>query len=86
MTLMNIKILTCALCFSLISCTSNLKDTDTVNAFIRKMVTTHQFDESELNKLFQSVEIKEDILKKISSPAEAMPWYKYRKIFMTNPV
>ena len=48
------------------------------------MVTTHQFDESELNELFQAVEIKEDILKKISSPAEGLPWYKYRKIFMTE--
>jgi membrane-bound lytic murein transglycosylase B len=48
------------------------------------MVTTHQFDESELNELFQAVEIKEDILKKISSPAESLPWYKYRKIFITE--
>ncbi|MDD1629019.1 MAG: lytic murein transglycosylase B [Methylococcaceae bacterium] len=48
------------------------------------MVTTHQFDESELNELFQAVEIKEDILKKISSPAEGLPWYKYRKIFITE--
>ena len=48
------------------------------------MVTRHQFNESELNELFQAVEIKEDILKKISSPAEGLPWYKYRKIFMTD--
>ncbi len=48
------------------------------------MVTTHQFDESDLNELFQAVEIKEDILKKISSPAENLPWYKYRKIFITE--
>ena len=37
-----------------------------------------------LMSLFQSVEIKEDILKRISSPAEGLPWYKYRKIFMTE--
>ena len=48
------------------------------------MVTTHQFNEFELNELFQGVEIKEDILKRISSPAEGLPWYKYRKIFMTD--
>ena len=79
-----LKNITCALCFSLFSCASNIKDTESVNAFISKMVTTYQFDESELNELFQSVEIKEDILKKISSPAEGLPWYKYRKIFMTD--
>jgi len=73
-----------ALCLLLISCTSNITDTESVNAFINMMVTTHQFDESELNELFQAVEIKEEILKKISSPAEGLPWYKYRKIFMTD--
>ncbi len=55
-----------------------------INVFIKKMVTAHQFNEAELTRLFQSVEIKEDILKRISSPAEGLPWYKYRKIFMTD--
>ncbi|MDD1627931.1 MAG: lytic murein transglycosylase B [Methylococcaceae bacterium] len=72
------------MCLLLISCTSNIKDSESYNAFISKMVTTHQFDESELNELFQAVEIKENILKKISSPTEGLPWYKYRKIFMTD--
>jgi len=78
------KSITYVLCLLLISCTSNIKDSESYNAFINKMVTTHQFDESELNELFQTVEIKEDILKKISSPAEGLPWYKYRKIFITD--
>jgi membrane-bound lytic murein transglycosylase B len=73
-----------ALCLLFMACTGNIKDTESVNAFIKMMVTTHQFDESELNELFQAVEIKEDILKRISSPAEGLPWYKYRKIFMTD--
>lgn len=60
------------------------KETDAINAFIRKMVEAHQFDESELHALFDSVEIKADILKRISSPSEGLPWYKYRKIFMTE--
>ncbi len=60
------------------------KETDAINAFIRKMVEAHQFDESELHALFDSVEIKNDILKRISSPSEGLPWYKYRKIFMTD--
>jgi membrane-bound lytic murein transglycosylase B len=78
------RLVPCALCLVLISCASTIKDSDSYNAFINKIVTTHQFDESELNELFQAVEIKEDILKKISSPAEGLPWYKYRKIFMTD--
>jgi membrane-bound lytic murein transglycosylase B len=55
-----------------------------INAFIKMMVTTHQFNEAELTRLFEGVELKEEILKKISSPAEGLPWYKYRKIFITE--
>ncbi len=55
-----------------------------LNEFIAAMVSKHQFDEAPLQELFQSVEVKESILKAISAPAEAMPWYKYRKIFLTD--
>jgi membrane-bound lytic murein transglycosylase B len=55
-----------------------------MNAFIDRMVASHHYNKTELDALFQSVEIKDGIIKKISSPAEGMPWYKYRKIFMTD--
>jgi membrane-bound lytic murein transglycosylase B len=55
-----------------------------MSVFIEQMVAKHQFDESELNDLFEKVEIKQDILKRISSPSEGLPWYKYRKIFLTD--
>ena len=48
------------------------------------MVEKHQFDDAELKQLFQSVEIKEKIIKTMERPAEGLPWYKYRKIFMTD--
>ncbi|TAN71085.1 MAG: lytic murein transglycosylase B [Methylobacter sp.] len=72
------------LCLILISCTGNIKDTESVHAFIGQMVAKHRFDESELEDLFETVEIKQDILKKIASPSESLPWYKYRKIFLTD--
>lgn len=73
-----------ALCLLLISCTSNIKDTEAVHTFIEQMAAKHQFDESELDDLFATVEIKQDILKRISSPSEGLPWYKYRNIFLTD--
>jgi membrane-bound lytic murein transglycosylase B len=74
-----------AFCLLLISCnTSTIKDTKSVDAFIEQMVTKHQFDKAELDDLFKTVEIKQDILKRIASPSEGMPWYKYRKIFLTD--
>ncbi|TAK60397.1 lytic murein transglycosylase B [Methylobacter sp.] len=74
------------LCLLLIACTttSPIKDTESVNTFIGQMATKHGFDESELDDLFKTVEIKQDILKRIASPSEGLPWYKYRKIFLTE--
>ena len=63
---------------------AEIKNTAAVDAFITKMAKEHQFDKDELGILLKSVKIKENILKAISSPAESMPWYKYRKIFMTD--
>ena len=55
-----------------------------MNTFINKMVSTHQFDAIEMHELLKSIEIKSDILKRISSPSENLPWYNYRKIFITD--
>jgi membrane-bound lytic murein transglycosylase B len=54
------------------------------SAFIEAMVAKHQFSEDELEDVFAQVKIKDDVLKKIASPAEGMPWHKYRKIFLTD--
>lgn len=56
---------------------------ENVKNFIHKMVTQHHFNEPELTHLLQSAVIKDDILKRIAAPSEGLPWYKYRKIFLT---
>jgi membrane-bound lytic murein transglycosylase B len=55
-----------------------------VQNFIHQMVAKYHFDERELTQLLQSAVIKNDILKRISSPSEGLPWHKYRKIFLTQ--
>ncbi len=70
------------ICLTVISCATKIQETE--SAFIDTMVTKHRFNGAELNELFESVEIDDDILKKMTSPAEGLPWYKYRKIFMTE--
>lgn len=55
-----------------------------IDAFIAQMVTKHGFDRRELTRMFDAVEMQDKILESISRPAEAMPWYKYRAIFMTD--
>jgi membrane-bound lytic murein transglycosylase B len=69
---------------ALAGCTGNVKDAEIEQAFFEKMVSKHQFDKTELENLFASVEIKDDILKRIATPSEGLPWHKYQKIFLTE--
>lgn len=71
-------------CLISASCAQQVKKVGPADIFIRDMVSKHNFNESELADLFQEVEIKQDILNRIASPAEALPWYRYRKIFLTQ--
>lgn len=63
---------------------SQLLGQQNVRVFIHKMVSAHHFNESEITELLKSAVIKDDILKRIASPSEGLPWFKYRKIFMTQ--
>ncbi len=76
------------LLISLLACinTANseaLSNRSDVQQFIDEMVSEHEFDEAGLRKLFDQARISESIVKAISRPAEAKPWYKYRPIFLT---
>jgi len=63
---------------------SALEENELFNRFVTGMVKKHQFKEEQLKQLFQSVDIKENIIKTMKKPAEGLPWYKYRKIFMSD--
>ncbi len=64
--------------------TTPLSINQNVKIFIQKMAEKHHFNEHQLTKLLQLTVIKNDILKRISSPSEGLPWHKYRKIFLTD--
>jgi membrane-bound lytic murein transglycosylase B len=53
-----------------------------VQKFINQMVQKHGFNIKHLNTVFSKAKISTSILDAISRPAEAMPWYKYRQIFI----
>ncbi len=50
--------------------------------FVTQMVEKHQFDSVQLTRQLQKAKHQTSIIKAMSRPAEAMPWYKYRKIFL----
>jgi membrane-bound lytic murein transglycosylase B len=56
-----------------------------VAAFIDEMVTEHAFDREALSDVLGKAQIKQSIIKKISTPAEKkLSWAEYRKIFLTR--
>ena len=56
-----------------------------VAAFIDEMVETHDFDHDALANVLAEAEIRQTIVKKISTPAERkLSWGEYRKIFITR--
>ncbi|MDD5274040.1 MAG: lytic murein transglycosylase B [Methylovulum sp.] len=65
-------------------CSHHPKNNDPMEVFIAKMVAVHQFDETELRTVLAEAAIKDDILAKMAKPAESLPWYQYRQIFITD--
>lgn len=57
-------------------------DREAVRSFIQNMVSEHGFDAKRLQKLFGKARVSESVLQAIARPAEALPWYRYRPIFM----
>ena len=61
----------------------NLLPNDEAEQFIRQLVSKRGLNEAEVRSVLVQAKIKQSILDAISRPAEAKPWYKYRKIFVT---
>lgn len=65
--------------------TNLLADNSHYDAFIDKMVTEHDFERSEVTRILQQANRRQDIIDKISRPAErTLNWGQYRKIFLTD--
>lgn len=55
-----------------------------VKDFIGMMQEKHGYDTEQLTRWFARAEKQDASLKAIARPAEALPWYKYRKIFIRD--
>lgn len=54
-----------------------------VDRFIQEMRERHGFEQEVLVDLFAQTHLLPNVLEAISRPAEAKPWYEYRRIFVT---
>jgi len=52
-------------------------------AFVDEMVRKHGYDRAELTRLLEDAQFQEGIIRLITRPAEAKPWYEYRAIMVT---
>ena len=52
--------------------------------FIQDMDVRHRMPAAELYELFAAVNMKPDIIDAMERPKEALPWYQYRKLFVTE--
>lgn len=58
-------------------------DNPAVVQYIAEVTQKHGFDPGKLTALFAQTAFKPDIIAAITRPAEAKPWFEYRKIFIT---
>ncbi len=57
-----------------------------VRAFIDEMVAQHGFDQAQLLDLFSQVQFRDDIIARMTRPAErVLAWHEYRAIFLDRP-
>ena len=61
---------------------AGLAQREDVAEFIRRMVATHDYDAARLQAVFADAQISREVLEAISRPAEALPWHRYRAIFL----
>lgn len=53
-----------------------------IDAFAEEMAQRHDLSARDLRNILRHAEHRQDIIDAISRPAEAMPWYRYRPIFI----
>ncbi|MEE9598247.1 MAG: lytic murein transglycosylase B [Acidiferrobacterales bacterium] len=55
-----------------------------LQTFIERIANKHGISAKKLNEWFKSARIRQDILHTINAPKEGLPWYEYRKLFVTK--
>lgn len=68
----------------LTGCATSYGQRPDVQQFIQQMSTKHNFDQKQLTQLFDQVKPDKRVIKAMTAPHEALPWYKYRPIFVTD--
>lgn len=83
MTYSRFLIVLASLCMA-IPCQAFDVNRPSVQDFIYKMVKNYHFQQSYLSHLIATEQPDPHVIQAITHPAESLPWYKYRSIFLTS--
>lgn len=77
-------LLSLILCTLISGCaTTSYSQRSDVQQYIQQVSAEHNFDAAQLTQLFNQVKPDQHVIKAITKPHEALPWYAYRAIFLT---
>lgn len=54
-----------------------------IQNYINQLVANYNFEREPLEHLFATVTLNEEVVAKLSKPAEAKPWFEYRRLLIT---
>ena len=63
---------------------SQAEVTKAINTFVTEMESKHGFNGQKLAKKLKGLNHRQDIIERITKPAESMPWHRYRQIWMKD--
>jgi membrane-bound lytic murein transglycosylase B len=78
------KLFCLTLSILLTGCATSYAQRPQVQQFIQQMSAKHNFDQTQLTQLFSQVQPDKRVINAMNKPHEAMPWYTYRPIFVTD--
>jgi membrane-bound lytic murein transglycosylase B len=55
-----------------------------IEQFIARMQSTHGFDSRRLHLLFSKLQTNQSVIKAISAPSTAKPWYEFKPLFVDD--
>ena len=65
---------------------TNLAEATAIRAFSEEIAARHDLEADAIERLIgDEAEHRPEIIEAISRPAEALPWHRYREIFLTEP-
>lgn len=63
---------------------ASLLEAEGAREFVEEVAERHNLNAAELRGMFRRLERQDAVLEAVQRPAEALPWYRYRPIFVTD--